>query len=251
MAATSFQTLKAYWPRSFESAGPAGTLTIPSRSFVWVLRILCATALVITGYLAVKALRSEDVAGCGSGPYFDCSHVLHSRWSKLLNVPVSVPAFALYAAMLAALFVCRRPGRRSWLAWGMITVGGIAAGIVALWFGGLQVFSVGHFCIYCLTAHLCGVAICLAVVIKAPLGGRTTAKLAGLSVLGVSVFISAQLFSAPPPTYKVEYFPAPAVKSDSAPPATNAEHKSNHQEKSSAPEVFEAPGGASDDTHEK
>jgi uncharacterized membrane protein len=243
MAATGFETIKAHWPRSLELSGSPGTFVGPRPSFVWTLRILCSVALAITGYLAVKALRLEEVAGCGSGPYFDCSHVLHSRWSKLLGVPVSVPAFALYTVMLAALAVCRRPNFRPRLAWGVITVGSIATGIVALWFGSLQIFSVGHLCIYCLAAHSCGVALCLAILIMAPLGVRTTAQLCAVSLLGVSAFIAAQLFTTPPPTYKVEYFPTPAVKSPSTPAEKNAGQKSKNQEKPRAPEVFEAPGG--------
>jgi len=242
MAATSFETLKAHWPRSLEFSGSAGSFVAPSRFFVWTLRILCAIALGITGYLAITALRSEDVAGCGHGAYLDCSHVLHSRWSKILTLPVSVPAFALYALMFAALLVCGQPGLRSRLAWAMITVGAFAAGVVALWFAGLQIFSVGHLCIYCIAAHSCGVALCLAIAIKAPLGARATAKLFGVSLLGVSAFVAAQLFSAPPPTYKVEHFAAPAVKSGSAAAAANADHKSN-AEKTRAPEVFEPPPG--------
>ena len=159
MAATSFETIKAHWPRSLELPGTAGGLVLPSRLFTWTLRILCGTALVITGYLAITALRLEDVAGC-SGTYWDCSHVLHSRWSKVLTLPVSVPAFGLYTVLLAALTVCRRPASRSRLiwAWGIVTVGAIAAGLAAIWFTSLQVFSVGHLCAYCLAAHACGLA---------------------------------------------------------------------------------------------
>jgi uncharacterized membrane protein len=242
MAATSFETFMPHWPRSLEFSGSAGSFVPPSRFFVWSLRILCAVALSITGYLAFTALRSEDVAGCGSGVYFDCSHVLHSRWSKILTLPVSVPAFALYALMFAALLVCGQPGIRSRLAWATITVGAFAAGVVAFWFAGLQLFSVGHLCIYCIAAHSCGVALCLAIAVKAPLGARATAKLSAASLLGVSAFIAAQVFSAPPPTYKVEHFPVPAMKSASTPAAANSVHKSK-PEKSRAPEVFEPPPG--------
>jgi uncharacterized membrane protein len=243
MAATSFETLKAHWPGSLEFPGTAGGLAVPSRLFTWTLRILCMIALGITGYLAITALRMEDVAGC-SGTYWDCSHVLHSRWSKVLTLPVSVPAFAMYTIVLAALVVCRQSTPRSRRAWGIITVGSIAAGLAAIWFVSLQVFALGHLCAYCLGAHACGLLLMLAIVWKAPLGARTTAKLAGLSVLGVGALIASQALAAPPQTYKIEYFPAPAAKSapmsPESPPASAAP-KASRPEKSPAPEVFAPP----------
>jgi hypothetical protein len=175
---------------------------------------------------------------------------LHSRWSKVLTLPVSVPAFAMYTVVLAALVVCRQPGPRSRWAWGIITVGSIAAGLAAIWFISLQVFALGHLCAYCLGAHTCGLLLMLALVWKAPLGARTTAKLAGLSVLGVAGLIASQALAAPPQTYKIEHFPAPAAKSvpgapsvapPAALPASTAAPKASRPEKSPAPEVFEPP----------
>jgi uncharacterized membrane protein len=242
MAATSFDAIKAPWPRSLEFPGTVGGLVLPSRLFTWTLRILCVTALVITGYLAITALRSEDVAGC-SGTYWDCSHVLHSRWSKVFTLPVSIPAFGLYTILLAALTVSRQAafGSRLIWAWGIVTVGAIAAGIAAIWFISLQVFSVGHLCAYCLAAHGCGLALCLGIVWKAPLGARMTAKLAGLSVLGAGALIAAQVMAAPPPTYKIEHFPNPAVTNAAPPAATKAAPDAKPAEKSHAAQVFEPP----------
>jgi|HubBroStandDraft_6_1064221.scaffolds.fasta_scaffold104342_2 uncharacterized membrane protein len=244
MAGTSFETIWAHWPRSLGFSRTAGSFAAPSHLFTWTLRIVCSLALCITGYLAFTALRMEDVAGC-SGGFWDCSHVLHSRWSKVWALPVSVPAFALYAVLLAALAVCRQSGPRSRLlfAWGTITVGAIAAGVAAFWFAGLQIFSVRHLCPYCMAAHACGLALFLAILWKTPLGARTTAKLSGVSILGVSTLVAAQVFSAAPPTYKIEHFPTPAVKNASAPAGTNSAPKSNRPEKSPAPEVFEPPSG--------
>ena len=252
MASTSFETITAHWPRSLDFSGTAGSFAAPSRFFTWTLRILCCLALGITGYLAFTALRLEEVAGC-SGAYWDCSHVLHSRWSKVWALPVSVPAFALYAVLLAALTVCRRPGPRWRLlfAWGTITVGAIAAGIVAFWFAGLQIFSVRHLCPYCMAAHACGLTLFLAILWKMPLGARTTAKLSGVSLLGVSALIAAQVFSTPPPTYKIERYPTPAANNAPAAAATKALHSSNTREKSRPAEVFEPPSGSPDDTSEK
>ncbi len=141
----------------------------------------------------------------------------------------------------------RLPAIRSALrwAWGIITVGAITAGLAAIWFTSLQVFAVGHLCAYCLAAHACGLALLVAIVWKAPLGARMTAKLSGLSVLGAGALIAAQLLAAPPQTYKIEHFPAPApaVKNASVPAATTTAPKANRPEKSPAPEVFEPPSG--------
>jgi uncharacterized membrane protein len=251
MAGTSYEAIWAHLPRSLDFSGAAG-FAAPSRVFTWVLRIVCCLALGITGYLAFTALRLEEVAGC-SGAYWDCSHVLHSRWSKVWAVPVSVPAFALYAVLLAALTVCRRPGLKSRLlfAWGTITVGAIAAGIVAFWFAGLQIFSVRHLCPYCMAAHACGLTLFLAILWKRPLGARTTAKLSAVSLLGVSALIAAQVFSTPPPTYKIERYPTPAVNNAPAPTATNPTHGPKTREKSRPAEVFEAPPDSSDAPSEK
>jgi uncharacterized membrane protein len=244
MASSSFGTFKAHWPRSLEFPGRVGSLAAPSRLFTWTLRIICVIALGITGYLAITALRMEEVAGC-SGAYWDCSHVLHSRWSKVLTVPISIPAFALYAVVLAALVACRQPAPRSRLlwAWGTVTVGAVAAGLAAFWFTGLQVFALGHLCPYCLAAHACGLVLLLAIAWKAPLGARTTAKLSGLSILAVSALVAAQVLAAPPPTYKVEHYPKPAVVSASAPAPTKAAPDAKQAEKSRGTEVFEPPPG--------
>jgi uncharacterized membrane protein len=262
MAAT-FESFKHRWPQTLEF--PSGGASFPlSRRFVWSMRLVCLTALAVTGYLALTALRSEEVAGCGSGVAFDCSFVLHSRWSKVLGLPVSIPAFALYVVLLSAISFPRRLTRSHLqLAWGLVTVGAIAAGLSALWFIGLQLFVVRHLCMYCLAAHLCGLALCAAVLWKQPLGGRVTARLAGLSVLGVSVLLGAQLLSAPPQTYQVERYTTdvaanstPASTTD-APGATHPEKNTPakqqekgtaaKQDKSRAANVFEPPAGVPDD----
>jgi uncharacterized membrane protein len=245
MAAT-FESFKPHWPVTLEFPRAGGVPTL-SRSFTWSLRILCCVALGVTGYLALTALRSEDVAGCSSGAVFDCSFVLHSRWSKFLGLPVSVPAFALYAVVMTALILCRPAATRSLLhmAWGVVTVGAISAGLAALWFLSLQVFAVGHLCTYCIAAHLCGLALCIAVLWKRPLGGRMTANLTGIAVLGVATLIGTQVLSAPPQTFKVEHYPSQPTAS-SAPAATKSDTQAKPQQTAKA-QVFEPPAGIPDD----
>ncbi|HET6323233.1 MAG TPA: vitamin K epoxide reductase family protein [Planctomycetaceae bacterium] len=231
-----------------------------SRPFTWLLRGLCCVALGVTGYLVVTALRAGDVAGCGGGAVWDCDLALHSRWAKVLSVPVSVPAFSLYTVLLASLTFCRptvsRSGQR--LAWEIVTAGAFAAGLAAIWFIGLQVFVLKHLCIYCISAHSCGLALSLAILWKRPLGGRITARLAGVGLLSVSMLIATQVFSAPPPTYVVEHFDVAAASADRAPGNSSAANKpaadANGQTKVSgavaAPKVFDAPTGVPDDSAE-
>jgi uncharacterized membrane protein len=244
MAAT-FESFKHQWPVTLKFPRAGGSL---SRPFAWTLRLLCLAALGVTGYLALTALRSEDVAGCGSGAVFDCSYVLHSRWSKFLDLPVSVPAFALYAVVMTALLFCRPAATRSHLrlAWGVVTVGAISAGLAALWFLGLQIFAVRHLCVYCIAAHLCGLALCLAILWKRPLGGRMTANLTGLAMLGVATLIGTQVFSAPPQTFKVEHYSTQVTANSAAGAPSAPEAKAKPQQKSQA-SVFEPPSGIPDD----
>jgi uncharacterized membrane protein len=118
-----------------------------------------------SAYLAWVAFHHGPVAGCG--PESGCDKVLHSRWAYWLDVPVSVPALLVYAALLGAtVLVQKRPGpddeRGSWAA--IITLSIVVAG-AALWFVGLQVFVLKAFCKFCMTAHACGLTaalICLA-----------------------------------------------------------------------------------------
>ncbi len=115
------------------------------RSFTWSLRLIACAALGVTGYLAIIALRAGEVAGCSGGDVWDCGLALHSRWAKVLNTPVSVPAFVLYALVLTSLAFCRSTATNSRLraAWSVVTVSAIAAGLAAIWFIGLQVFALG------------------------------------------------------------------------------------------------------------
>jgi uncharacterized membrane protein len=250
MAAT-FESIKLKSLQSLKLTRTTSSVVPVSQSFTWTLRVLCGAALGLTGYLAVTALRSEDVAGCGGGALFDCGFALNSRWSKLFAIPVSVPAFGLYALLLASLAVCRPAAPRSHLslAWGTITVGAILAGLAAVWFVGLQVFAIGHLCAYCMLAHLCGLALCLAILWKQPYGIRTTAMLSCVSMFGASVLIGGQLLATPPATFRIEHHPIDAVRPISSVPAST-DSDSERQGKGRVPEIFEPPEAIPSDTTE-
>jgi uncharacterized membrane protein len=226
------------------------------RSFTWSLRLIACGALGVTGYLAVIALQAGKVAGCTGGEVWDCSLALHSRWAKVLNTPVSVPAFALYALVLTSLAFCRSTATNSHLraAWSVVTVSAIAAGLAAIWFISLQVFALGHLCGYCLAAHSCGLVLCALVLWKQPLGGPATARLAAISVLGVGLLIGTQALSAPPPTYTVEHYAsdtandtAASVPITEAPAAPGAKPAPGAKATAKAHTPDEPPSGVPDD----
>ena len=167
---------------------------LPSVRFVWSLRLICVAALGISGYLAWTAFSLGKVYGCSSGELIDCGHVLTSHWSKVMGVPVSVPAVGLYASLIALLAFARHGGPKSFrqLVWGGMTLGSVMAGLAALWFIGLQVFVLKHYCPYCLVVHTCGLV--LAAIMLAcrlcPLSMKL--KSAGISVLGITTLVGIQ-----------------------------------------------------------
>jgi uncharacterized membrane protein len=257
---------------SFKHRSPLATVFPPAgangprlpRPFTWSLRLIACAALGVTGYLAITALLAGEVAGCSGGAVWDCELALHSRWAKVLNMPVSVPAFALYALVLTSLAFCRSTATNSHLraAWSVVTVSAFAAGLAAIWFISLQVFALGHLCLYCLAAHSCGLVLCALVLWKRPLGGRATARLAAISVLGVGLLIGTQVFSAPPPTYTVEHYASDmptssAITEDPLTAATKPGTTKTDGAKSApgdkpatkahTPDVVEPPSGIPDD----
>lgn len=121
-----------------------------------VVRVLLLGAMGIDLYLAWVSLSGEAVAGCG--PSSDCHIVLNSKWSYWMGIPVSVPAFLLYAVVLAATFYVA-PGMRlarRRLGWSVLLAGaGVIAG-AAVWFVGIQLLALQTICPYCMAAHGCG-----------------------------------------------------------------------------------------------
>ena len=124
------------------------------RLWVGILTMCCVIAIGVSGYLTYATLTSSKIAGCG-GNLFDCSHVTNSKWSTWLGIPVSIMAIGSYLALSTALIVALSVGSAKVrnLAWTAVSTFAIAAGLAALWFTGLQVFIMNHYCSYCLVAH--------------------------------------------------------------------------------------------------
>ncbi len=186
----------------------AAKMDFPSSKLIWAMRVLCLLALGISGYLAWSAFQQSDVYGCGGGAVWDCGHVLHSRWSKWLGMPVSLPAAGVYSCLLVALAACspkNRPETQK-LGWAIVTVGALSAGIAAFWFVFLQTFVLKKLCVYCMCAHSCGLVLSFIILWRRPLGKSVTSALCGLSSVGAIVLVAGQVFTPPPKTYAEERY---------------------------------------------
>ncbi|MEM9020116.1 MAG: vitamin K epoxide reductase family protein [Planctomycetota bacterium] len=148
---------------------PQATGKTTADKLLLILRIAAAVGLLVSGYLLYVALTGQAALGCGEGEA-GCGKVLASRWSKVLGMPVSGPAAALYLIVLAASLhagSARPEGERRW-AWRILALCGLAAGGSALWFIGLQLIAISEVCRYCMLAHLCSLVIAAAVLIHGP-----------------------------------------------------------------------------------
>lgn len=196
-----------------------GVDVMPRNRLPWLFTasvLLSTVALSISGYLTYVAFTSSKILGCGGGT-FDCDHVLHSRWSTLLGLPVATWASSLYLTVLVALIATARPAMsavpslvRTWT-WSIVTAAAVSAGLAALWFTGLQVFVLKHLCPWCLAAHTCGLVLCVTALTMSPLTGRLKSVCSALGFLGTATLVTIQLLTPAPLTYTVEEFPTPAT----------------------------------------
>lgn len=187
---------------------------MPSRGWVLALAIACLIAIGVSGYLGWVALTSSKVAGCGGGRLFNCGHVISSRWSLWMGIPVSLLACGLYIAMAVSLFVAasQRFGNAArHIAWALVSLLATCAGLAAIWFISLQIFVLNHLCTYCLAAHTCGLVTAAIVCWRQPVGLRELGRISLLAFAGISILIVGQLMTAAPKTYKIEQFNEPAA----------------------------------------
>lgn len=173
----------------------------PAAGVRWFLCFLAAAAIAISSFLLFKSITGGSLPGCSASGTFDCDSVLATRWSHVLGVPVSVPAIAMYLAVLIALQMSiaqKATSRRN--AWLVLITLSIAILAAAAWFIGVQVY-LGSYCLYCMTAHGVGVILAVTLLVIAPRGARKinsadpdepvdammipATTLAGLAILGV------------------------------------------------------------------
>ena len=207
---------------------------LPSARFVWSLRLICAAALGISVYLAWTAFSMGRVFGCSGGDLIDCEHVLTSHWSKVMGIPVSVPAAGLYASLSALLAFARQdgPNRLRQLVWGGMTLGSVMAGLAALWFIGLQLFEF-KFCPYCLVVHTCGIVLTGTMLASRFCPLSLKLKSACISVFGIAALVGIQVA-----TPKADHFELVHYE-NVAPAGTGSEGVAVE---GSGVDVFEAPG---------
>ena len=200
--------------------------SIPVPLFAWWGMFLAsATALCTSCYLAWASITSSPVAGCSSGSVFDCSHVLHSRWSTIFSIPVSVPAIATHLLLLSMLLGKSIPEKWQQLRWGLVGFACLSAAAAALWFIGLQVFWIEHLCPYCMIAHTGALILGGLFLWSRPVNTKNLRWVAFSAVGGISGLILLQSLSAAPQTHEIIEF------------STSSESESTPDE----PMLFEAP----------
>tara|TARA_R110002049_G_scaffold4601_5_gene32596 strand:- start:826718 stop:828331 length:1614 start_codon:yes stop_codon:yes gene_type:complete len=221
------------------SAPTAAATNQLSVGFATIAGVIATVALGVSGYLAWSGLTGNQVAGC-DGSVFSCEHVLTSKWSKVLGVPVGLPAVALYVSVLGCLVVALRSSRESIrsLASSALMPLSLVAALAAIWFVGLQIFAVGQYCPYCLVAHACAILLAGLMIWRRPLGNAHFARSVTWSILAVGGLVLTQLFTAPAETFVIEtHTPAtlPANPNESSTDVFLAPSQTQTSE------VFEAP----------
>ncbi|MEQ1824866.1 MAG: vitamin K epoxide reductase family protein [Pirellula sp.] len=173
----------------------------------WTMFASSASAFLASGYLAWASLTSSAVAGCGGGSVFDCDHVLHSRWSNVMSIPVSIPAIALHTVILSMLLLNPVSQRLQTARWWLVGIASLSAGAAAVWFIGLQVFWIGHLCQYCLVAHAGGLILGGVSIWNLPIPIHSYRWIGGGAATGVLGLIALQTLSAAPVTHKLIDYP--------------------------------------------
>lgn len=221
----------------------------PGKTFSLLLFVPAIIAFGISCYLAYTTLTASEVAGCGGGT-FDCSHVLNSKYSKWMGVPVSILAAGNYLVMILSLSAICFGGVQSTTrktCWAAIGCCGIAAGMAAIWFVGLQAFEIGHYCPWCLGAHTCGLVIATALLVKRPFGTPLTIASLALAGCGTTALIMGQVFAEEPPKFKIiDHTPITqeSEDADQVPEGDDDEFFAPPLEEDG--EMFEAPMGEDD-----
>lgn len=173
------------------------------------IRLLTLTAMGISAYLAWVSLSGGKVVGCG--PESGCDQVLQSRWSRWMGAPVSLFALAVYSLTLGACFRLRAntSPEVQRKAWTWLVACALVIGGAALWFTGLQVFSLKAVCPYCMAAHASGFVAAMLLLANAPFRSapakpwdlekqvyvtpRTARKVALLAVVTLAALIAGQI----------------------------------------------------------
>jgi uncharacterized membrane protein len=206
---------------SLQRTDAGGGLSIPARG---VLALLAAAAFGFSTYLAWLSFTGGTVAGCDASGAFDCDHVLTSRWSTWLGLPIALPAAMVYATVLGVVWflgpnVPAAVRRAAW--WITLALSGIAA-LAGLWFLGLQLFAIGSFCWPCVATHTCGIVLAAAVWTRGHFASRReqlpstrSAMLAGVASISLLATLVVGQLAHEPDMYRIDSADAPPVASGS------------------------------------
>ena len=208
--------------------------------WVWILALCCVIAISISGYLTWTSLTSSKIAGCGGG-VFDCSHVTNTKWSLWMGLPVSALAIISYLSLGTALVlaITHTSAVVKRFAWTTVAMFALSAGLAALWFTGLQVFTVGHLCSYCLAAHACGIVAAAIAIWKVPNRQNVMKHAAPFATAGIAVLMLGQIYQAEPDKFRIETFEQAPAASEAYEPPSDLLFEAPVE--SAETEIFEAP----------
>ena len=168
-------------PRKKGGRGPRQQApATPSPGPNWPVLALAVVGLVLAGYLTGTTWSGEKAAFCEAGA--DCDIVLHSRWSVLLGLPVSLWGFLVYAALAGAAFMKRRSQR-----WKLIAALSLFGVVYSVYLTAVSVFRLEAACPYCLTSLGLLVAVFAVTLFQTP---QVSRRLAWKPWLGMN-FVAA------------------------------------------------------------
>lgn len=208
---------------SLQRTDLGGSLSLTTRG---VLALLAAAAFGFSAYLTWLSFTGGTVAGCDASGAFDCDHVLASRWSTWIGLPIALPAAMVYATLLGVVWflgpnVPSAVRRTAW--WIALALSGIAA-LAGLWFVGLQLFAIGSFCWPCVATHTCGIVLAAAVWTLGHFASRReefpttrSAMLAGVASLSLLTTLVVGQLAYEPDMYRIDSADPPAVASETEP----------------------------------
>ena len=127
-----------------------------------------------------------------------------------MGLPVSALAIISYLSLGTALVfaVTHTSAAVKQLAWTAVTMFALSAGLAAIWFVGLQIFALGHYCSYCLAAHACGLVAATIAIWKIPNRIDVLKYATPIATTGFAVLMVGQIYQAEPDKFRIETFDA-------------------------------------------
>ena len=175
---------KAKRVRPHEVLAHSGTERSAQHSPEWLVLVLALCGMLLTGYLTYVALRGGTPAFCSDESA--CDLIQHSRWSRLLGLPLALWGLVLYGLLAGNAW--RLPARlvrwrRLWLlAWF-----GLAVSLYMTLVAWLQLEA---FCAWCLLSLALMATIFIRVSLKRPKSAPGTDWRHWLTYCGVATLIT-------------------------------------------------------------